>query len=329
MTPKARQSNPEQLPPCVYWKNGAYYLVKRGKWTRLGKDRRTALMAHARLTSPATSGPMADLIDEAMVEILGRVKKSSGKQYKVAAKQLKELLVEFEPQQVTTADVAAVKREYRGRPRAGNQALNVLRMVFVYACENGHCTSNPCIGLPIFKVGKRDRLIEWGEYHAIHAAAPPVLQVYIELLVATGQRPCDVVSIRRVDLRDGGIYFKQRKTGAKVLVKSAAVSDAVDHAKSLYAAASLTLFRTSGPALYELWRTACAAAGVLDAQLRDLRALAATEAERQGLDPQKLLGHTTAATTTRYLRGRETPVVEGPFIRQVLDTSKKTTGKQG
>jgi hypothetical protein len=151
MTPKARQSNPEGLPPCVYFKNGAYWLVKRGKWTRLGKDRRAALIAHARITTP-TTGAMADLIDEAMTEILSRVKASSGKQYKTAARQLKEHLVEFEPQQVTTADVAAVKREYRGRPRAGNQALSVLRMVFVYAVENGYCDSNPCIGLPIFAV---------------------------------------------------------------------------------------------------------------------------------------------------------------------------------
>jgi integrase len=341
MTPKARESNPEGLPPCVYAKNGAYWLVKRGKWTRLGPrrperlaaDRRAALIAHARITTP-TTGAMADLIDEAMVEILSRVKASSGKQYKTAARQLKEHLVEFEPQQVTTADVAAVKREYRGRPRAGNQALSVLRMVFVYAVENGYCDSNPCIGLPIFAVGKRDRLIEPGEYHAIRAQAPPMLQCFMDLLVTTGQRPRDVLRIRRADLTDDGITFRQQKTGAKLTVAwTPDMRDAVERLKALHSTAGLSLFRTkrgrvpSYQSIYEAWLTACEAAGVADAQLRDLRAVAGTEAQRQGINPQKLLGHTSAATTQRYLRGRETPLVESPFVRQVLDNRKNTREK--
>jgi integrase len=329
MTPKARQSNPEQLPPCVYWKNGAYYLVKRGKWTRLGKDRRTALMAHARLTAPA-NGAMAKLIDDAMVEILHRVKASSGKQYRTAAKHLKEHLVEFEPQQVTMADVAAIKRDYKDRPRAGNQVLSVLRMVFLYAVENGICSGNPCVGLPLWPVGKRDRLILWGEYHAIRSAAAPVLQVFMDLLVTTGQRPHDVLHIKRSDLSDEGIYFRQQKTGAKLLVKwNAGMHDAVDRAKALHSIASLYLFRTkrgrvpSYQSIYEAWQTACAAAGVEDAQLRDLRALAGTEAKRQKLNPQALLGHKHPTMTERYLRDRETPEVEAPFIRHLIDTSKK------
>lgn len=36
--------SPQVLPPCVYFKNGAYYLVKRGKWLRLSKDRDEAII---------------------------------------------------------------------------------------------------------------------------------------------------------------------------------------------------------------------------------------------------------------------------------------------
>jgi integrase len=36
----------------------------------------------------------------------------------------------------------------------------------------------------------------------------------------------------------------------------------------------------------------------------DIRAAAATEAQRQGQDPQALLGHQDAATTRRYLRDK-------------------------
>jgi hypothetical protein len=57
---------------------------------------------------------------------------------------------------------------------------------------------------------------------------------------------------------------------------------------------------------------ACLAAGVEDADLRDLRPVAATEAKRQGLDPTALLGHTSQSMTKRYLRDKQTPVVDGP-----------------
>ena len=36
------------LPACVYLRHGAYWLVKRGKWTRLGADLATALAEYAR-----------------------------------------------------------------------------------------------------------------------------------------------------------------------------------------------------------------------------------------------------------------------------------------
>ena len=64
--------------------------------------------------------------------------------------------------------------------------------------------------------------------------------------------------------------------------------------------------------IYDQWVEICKAAGVADANLHDARAYSATEADRQGLDAQKLLGHDDRRTTKIYLRGREVPVVQGP-----------------
>ena len=58
------------LPPCVYLRHGAYYLVRRGKWTRLAADLPEALKEYARLHAQP-SGGMAALIDrhiEALAE---------------------------------------------------------------------------------------------------------------------------------------------------------------------------------------------------------------------------------------------------------------------
>ena len=58
------------------------------------------------------------------------------------------------------------------------------------------------------------------------------------------------------------------------------------------------------------------AAQVADARIHDIRAMAATDARAQGIDPQALLGHTDAATTRIYLRDRVVPVVAGPVMRR-------------
>jgi integrase len=65
---------------------------------------------------------------------------------------------------------------------------------------------------------------------------------------------------------------------------------------------------------------ACEAAGVEDVQMRDLRAVAATEAKKQGKDPRALLGHTTDQQTQRYLRDKEEPLVEGPSFGRLIDS---------
>ncbi len=57
------------------------------------------------------------------------------------------------------------------------------------------------------------------------------------------------------------------------------------------------------------WDAACEAAGV-DAQFRDIRSKAATDAKRGGQDYQKLLGHTTLAMSDRYIKLRQTVVAE-------------------
>ncbi len=64
------------------------------------------------------------------------------------------------------------------------------------------------------------------------------------------------------------------------------------------------------------WRTACELAGVEDGHIHDIRAMATTDAKRQGKDPQKIAGHEDARTTKIYLRGLEVEVVDGPIMAQ-------------
>jgi integrase len=308
------------LPPCVYHRHGAYYLVKAGKWTRLAAELPAALTEYARLHQQP-SGGMAQLIEEAMPHILKGKADNTIKQYKVAARRLQEILAEFAPTQVTPRHIAQIRRSMSSTYSVANRTITVLRLVFDYALEEQLVESNPCVGIKRIAQNIRTRRILPGEYQAIRAKATPLLQVVMDLCYLTGQRIGDVLTIKRADLHDDGIYIEQQKTGARLMVAwTPELRAATDQAKALHGGvAGMTYLlkgvRKQAPTYHMIWKQwtmACTAAGVEDANIHDLRAMSGTEAEAQGHDPQALLGHTDRKMTERYLRDRTVPVVDGP-----------------
>lgn len=319
------------LPPCVYPKHGAYWYVKKGKWTRLGDTLASALRAYAeRFEAP--QGTMDKLIDSAMDVIKPGLKRNTVRQYEIAARKLKAAFVEFSPEQVTPKHVAGFKTGMVATPNMCNRCLSLLRQVFDYALEHEMVDSNPAIGIRRHEEKKRTRLLSDKEYDAIYAKAGPRLQIIIDLLYLTGQRITAVLKIHRSDITEAGVRFPQHKTDTKRIIKMTPELKAViDRAKALGGGVtSLTLLRGRGGKAPDYrsvrlqWDNACQAAGVEDANLHDIRAKAATDAEKQGLNATALLGHTNVQQTRRYLRGKEEPVVEGPSFRRLLDTSTKS-----
>lgn len=324
------------LPECVYPKHGAYWYVKNGKWQRLPptgpSTLSSALEAYAALVETPRGG-MPALIDEALVVICKRVAPSTAGQYEDAAKILKRKLVQFAPAQVRPVHVVQLRQSLVATPNMANRCLSVLRSVFDYALEQQLIDSNPAIGVKRLKEKKRDRLITPQEYVAIYAQAGPRLQVIMDLCIRTGQRITAVLRIRRADLTEEGIRFGRHKTEGKgVTAWTPELRAVVERAKTLDGKISaLTLLRNrrGKPPDYrtvrDQWDEAVRAAGVSDAHLHDLRAVAATWAKRQGLNPTALLMHSSPAQTERYLRGREEPVIEGPSFGHLIDGTKKTS----
>lgn len=318
-----KRQHSRHLPPCVYHRHGAYYLVRNKKWIRLGDDLSQALVEYARLHDSLTSTGMRGLIQDALPYITRGRAESTKNQYMVAARKLQEILADFNPNQVTHKTVVQIRRGLAETPNMANRCLTVLRLVFDYAIEEEIVDNNPCIGIKRLPEKKRDRLVANDEFARIHRAAPLRLQLMMEIAYLTGQRLMDVVTIHRSDLRPEGIYFKQEKTDAKLIVAwTPQLREAVDRAKALGGKINaLTLFHSSrgtAPAyrtVYDQWTRACKAAGVQDTDLRDLRAMAATEAKRQGKNATALLGHASSTMTQRYLRDREVPIVQGPDLK--------------
>lgn len=335
MTPRPRKHN-KHLPARVYLRHGAYYHVAGGRWTRLGATLADALAAYAVLHESGSTGGMRALVEASREYVMRKVAKSTRVQYGKALRELADMWAEFDPRQVTPRHVAQMMHRMRNRPMWANQCLTVLRKVFAYGLIAGACDTNPAREVQPHEGTKRGRIITPAELRAIYAHADERLRIVIDLLIRTGQRVSDVLGIKRSDLTDEGIAFRQQKTGARVTVpwtpELRAVTQRAIQAQGKVATMTLLRSRYGRKPGYAVirkdWVEACRLAKIEDANLHDLRALAAMTAKRQGLDAQRLLGHTTPAQTARYLREMETVLAEGPSFGRELDAALDSIGQR-
>lgn len=313
------------LPRCVYFKHGAYYLVKGGVWQPLGKELPERFQT--RIATRRTD--FGDLIDAAMPGITANAAPNTRRSYTSAAEMLKRGFAAIPPATLTEGDVWDFRDMHADIPNMTNHCLSVLRQVCSYAVRRRIMQSNPAFSVDPLEVKKRERLLSMDEYERIRGKAGARLECIMDMLFLTGQRVNDVLKMKRADLTDDGIYFRQQKTGSKVLVRwTTELVALVDRIKGLSEIPTLTLFQSryrkapdySSIALQ--WREACAAAGVTDAQLRDLRAMSLTVAEAEGKNPTSLAGHASASMTRRYLRGKKITVADGPTLLRVQNSSK-------
>jgi integrase len=152
------------------------------------------------------------------------------------------------------------------------------------------------------------------QVEALKAVAGERLRVAIDLAVSTGQRRGDLLTLRRDQLTDDGIVFKQSKTGAGVLIEwSEDLRAIVDRAKKL--APQIPgeyLVRTrrgrpySATGFSAIWQRAMTRhlkAGGMRFSFHDLRSVSADGAATAE-EAQARLGHASVQTTRRhYLRG--------------------------
>ncbi|WP_017521215.1 tyrosine-type recombinase/integrase [Pseudomonas nitroreducens] len=312
------------LPACMYHKHGAYYLVRKGKWERLGEDYQASLLEYARKTSQANTGGMAALVDKALKHHV-KIKKlapNTVTQYEIAAERLKDIFAEFEPEQVLPKHIAAVKVDLAGTPNMCNRILSFARVVFGYALEWGMIDSNPCVGIKRHEEARRDRYITDAEFAAILGACSPYIRSILEMAYLTGQRISDVISIHLSDISEEGIAFAQQKTGSKLIVSMTPdLEEVIAKAKALpRKVRTLTLFcaRAGRPVTYETVKLAFAkarkAAGVPDVTIHDIRAKSLTDADKEGKNAQALGGHSDPRMTARYLRGRLPKIAQAPTM---------------
>lgn len=329
-----RRTKDFDLPPHMRRKGDFYYYDHGGKprkYTPLGKSRPEAMAQWALLYAAETGEVVAQadaLFATAALQYRRKVLVTKARKTQIEQdKQLARLVKVFG--EMAVADITPQDvRDYmnlRGdkAPVAANREKALLSHVINMARQWGLSnTANPCSGVRGYKEEARDRFIEDAEYRAVRLAADPTLRDALDLALLTGQRPADVLKLRRSDVRDGHLWVKQNKTGEKLrIVIEGDLATIINRANERKVASLFLIADENGKALtadalrYRFDR-AREKAGI-SFQFRDMRAKAASEVGDLQ-DAQALLGHKHATTTDRYLRRRAGRVVK-PLNRKIVE----------
>lgn len=192
-----------------------------------------------------------------------------------------------------------------------NREKALFSHVFNKAREWGYTAlQNPCQGVKGFKETGRSRYITDAEFDKVKAHAHFTVVDAMDLALLTGQRPADVLKLKRTDIRDGALWIVQNKTGARLGIEVtgelAAVINRINERPRRAISAYLVQDENGQPLRKDVMRSrfdkARTAAGV-NFQFRDIRAKAATDTADLA-HSQTLLGHKDRNMTEHYVKSR-------------------------
>ena len=216
---------------------------------------------------------------------------------------------------ITRADVQRWFASLRATPVAADRSLPIVSVILTEAERMGLRPegSNPCRGIRRYRRKGRERYLSDAEIGRLGAAlsaheaewAPQVAAV--RLLLLTGCRKSEVLTLRWTDYREGRLFLRDSKTGPRTVWLSRAARGVLDAIERSGAWVFPVRHRRGpvGPTwLRDVWHRVRAQSDLDDVRLHDLRHAHATFALRQGesvLAIARLLGHATPATTLKYI----------------------------
>ena len=303
-------------------RHGAYYLVVRGKYTRLAADYGPALIKYAELVG---NTPRVTTISETISHYLetsvGRLAPATLENYRYSAARIAPVFGHMLLDQLKPADV------YRYLIEQGTVAANrdraLLSVAYTHARNIGaFAGDDPAKGLNYRNPEKaRKRYLTDDELATLIASASPKLACILQFSYLTGMRQGDTLRLRLTDITDAGIAYTSAKTDTQTLVGwTDDLRECVDQARKLWrrfgreylfesapkgkhAKRGFGPYTTSG--LRALWRTARDKSGVADVRLHDLRRKAGSDILLED-DARALLGHTDSKVTRKHYRAKPT-----------------------
>ena len=202
----------------------------------------------------------------------------------------------------------------RATPVSADRSMPVLSVILTEAEHMGHRPegSNPCRGIRRYRRKGRERCLSDEEIRRLgarlsaHEGENPRQVAAVRLLLLTGCRHSEVLTLCWPDYREGRLFLRDSKSGPRTVWLSEAARKVLESIgrKGTWV---FPARRVSGPAnpmwLRRFWHRVREEAGLPDTRLHDLRHAHASFALRQGesvLAIARLLGHRSPATTLKY-----------------------------
>ena len=211
-------------------------------------------------------------------------------------------------------DVRSWFASLRATPVAADRAMPVLSVIMREAEAMGlrEDGSNPCQGIRRYRRKGRERFLSDSEIRRLsailstHAGCRPGQVAAVRLLLLTGCRKNEILTLRWSDYREGHLFLRDSKTGPRTVWLSQPARDVLDglgrSGRWVFPASRGDRPR-SNEWLHRFWRRVRVEAELPDVRLHDLRHSYASIALRGGesvLAIGKLLGHRKPETTLKY-----------------------------
>ena len=223
---RKRRSNFDD-PPRFHKKGKVWYHVSGTSpriWTKLSNDRAEALRQWAQREGVREDDSTRLFSVVAKRHVREIYSSKSIQTRKDNDKELANLLKVFAHMPIDSIAPMHV-REYmdiRGQAAKvrANREKALLSHIFNKAREWGYTAlQNPCQGVKGFKETGRSRYITDAEFDQVKAQAHFTVVDAMDLALLTGQRPADVLKLKRTDIRDGALWIVQNKTGQRLGVE--------------------------------------------------------------------------------------------------------------
>ena len=214
---------------------------------------------------------------------------------------------------ITRPEVLEWFESLHAKPASANRSLPVLSVILRQAEEYGYRPedSNPCKDIKRYRRRARERFLSPDEIRRVvevlnrHDGTRPYQAAFIRLLLLTGCRKGELLTLKWQDYRDGKLFLRDSKNGPRTVWLSSAAREVLDRLpkKSAWVFPShlRNLDHLSGIA--DFWQDVRTEAGLRDVRPHDLRHTYASIALMHGetvLTIGRLLGHDHPGTTLKY-----------------------------
>ena len=226
-----------------------------------------------------------------------------------------QILPFFAGRPVAEIDREEVQRWFRSlhaTPAAANRSAPILSIIMQQAEAWGYRPDggSPCKGIRRYRQKRSERFLSPEEYSRLgkvldrHEAGQPFRVAALRLLLLTGCRKSEIITLEWRFYRDGRLHLADSKTGPRTVWLCEAAREVLDRLpRSSRFVFPIAGQRTPWCWLDAFWIQLRAEAGLEDLRLHDTRHSYASMALSSGETIRtvgRLLGHDHAATTLKY-----------------------------